>query len=133
MNNSLNNKIINLDKDNLKLVGITLKLRSIEDNTYTIIHAEKNSVVSISQKRNGLVTGNFMYFPENNNISLREKNTDLSDDFDEEESTNDEYEDELNTSFDGDDGIYLDEEDRADAEYEWGLRVAENYWREKKI
>ena len=136
MNNNLNQDLT-LDKlDKLtaegKIKEITVTLTSIYDGTRTVMHADKNTIWSISQSPNGAVTGHFMSFPTENNILSTQENIVLEEDesFEDEISSNDDYEDEINTPFDIDDGEYRDEEERAQAEFDQEATVAKNYWRE---
>lgn len=85
-----------------KIKGITMTVTSIDDGTITVIHADKSTIVSISQSPNGVVTGRFMGFPTENNISSTQGNIVLDEDesFEDEISSNDDCEDEINTPFD---------------------------------
>lgn len=116
MDNNLNQDLTHaldvLDKltDELKIVEITVTATSIDDGTMTV-----------------------MSFPTENNISSTQENIVLEEDesFEDEISSNDDYEDEINTPYDSDDGIYRDEEERAQAEYNhdertWERIVMEN-------
>lgn len=115
MDNNLNQDLTHaldvLDKltDELKIVEITVTATSIDDGTITV-----------------------MSFPTENNISSTQENIVLEEDesFEDEISSNDDYEDEINTPFDIDDGEYRDEEERAQVESDWEDTVAKNYWRE---
>lgn len=137
MNNNLNQDLTIDELDKLtaegKIKEITVTLRSIDDGTITVMHADENSIWTSSQASNGVVTDHFMSFPTENNISSAQENTDSSEEdesFEDEISSNDDYEDEINTPFDIDDGEYRDEEERAQEESDWEDTVAKNYWRE---
>ena len=136
MDNNLNQDLTIDELDKLteegKIKEITVTLTSIYDGTRTVMHADKNTIWSISQSSNGVVTSHFMSFPTENNISSTQENIASEEDesFEDEISSNDDYEDEINTPFDIDDGEYRDEEERAQEESDWEDTVAQNYWRE---
>ena len=136
MDNNLNQDLTIDELDKLteegKIKEITVTLTSIYDGTRTVMHADKNTIWSISESSNGVVTSHFMSFPTENNISSTQENIASEEDesFEDEISSNDDYEDEINTPFDIDDGEYRDEEERAQEESDWEDTVAQNYWRE---
>ena len=136
MDNNLNQDLTIDELDKLteegKIKEITVTLTSIYDGTRTVMHADKNTIWSISQSSNGVVTSHFMSFPTENNISSTQENIASEEDesFEDEISSNDDYEDEINTPFDIDDGEYRDEEERAQEESDWEDTAAKNYWKE---
>ena len=136
MDNNLNQDLTIDELDKLteegKIKEITVTLTSIYDGTRTVMHADKNTIWSISESSNGVVTSHFMSFPTENNITSTQENIASEEDesFEDEISSNDDYEDEINTPFDIDDGEYRDEEERAQEESDWEDTVAQNYWRE---